>query len=272
MIEKKDDLIKTKIKTNNDFEFKIDPKEMLEAGIYFGHKTTKTHPKMMPYIAGVKNTVHIIDIRKSAQKLEKALKFIQELIFSQKTLLLVGTKIQFKKMIKDVAEECGLFYVNERWIGGTLTNFKEISKRIKYFKDIEKKKQEGQLEKYTKKERTEFDKELQRLVKKFEGIKQMDHLPDAIFVLDMKKDSLAIKEAKMINIPVIGIADTNVDPTLVDYVIPANDDAISSIKYILGKMTEVIKKAKLNTKDNKELNTKDNKDSLNNNCTVQSFQ
>ncbi len=240
MVEKEKKILKSKI--NAIPGFKIDPKEMLKAGVYFGHKTTKINPKMAPYIAGTKNNVHIIDVEKSAKKLEEALKFIQELRASGKILLFVGTKIQVKKLVKDIAEEYDLPYVNEKWVGGGFTNFKEISKRIEYYNNLEKKKNEGELGKYTKKERAEIDKEIQRLEKNFGGIKKMNKLPEAIFVLDMKKDNLAVKEARMKGIVVIGIADTNVDPTLADYPIPANDDAISSIKYILDKVAEALKK------------------------------
>ena len=242
MAEKEKKILKSKI--NITRSFKIDPMEILKAGVYFGHKTTKINPKMAPYIAGTKNGVHIIDVEKSAEKLEQALKFIQEFRASGKNLLFIGTKIQVKNLVKNIAEEYDLPYVNEKWVGGAFTNFKEISKRVEYYNDLEKKKKEGGLEKYTKKERAEIDKEIQRLEKNFGGIKKMSQLPEAIFVLDMKKDNLAVKEAKMKGIIVIGIADTNVDPTLADYPIPANDDAISSVKYILDKVVDVLKKTK----------------------------
>lgn len=232
--------VKEKAKTKKA-DFKIDPEEMAKAGVHFGHRTSRVHPKMKPYLYGVRNTVHIIDLEKTAEKLKEALKFIQELIAENKILLLVGTKIQVKDLVKEIAKDCNLPYVNERWLGGTFTNFEVIKKRIEYFKDLEKKKKEGELEKYTKKERAKIDQELRDLEIKFEGIKNLERLPDAIFVLDMKKDDLAVKEARMKGIKVIGIADTNVDPTLADYPIPANDDAISSVKYILEKVKEVIK-------------------------------
>jgi small subunit ribosomal protein S2 len=231
------------------FDFNINPEEMLRAGLHFGHKTSRVHPKMMPYISGIRNTVHIIDLEKTKEKFEEALKFIQELIAQGNKILFVGTKIQAKELTKNMAIECGQPYVIERWLGGIFTNFEIIKKRIDYFKDLEKKKTEGELEKYTKKERAKFDKELQNLEIKFGGIKEMEKLPEAIFVLDMKKDRLAIKEAKKKGIKVIGISDTNCDPTLADYPIPANDDAISSIKYILEKVKEAIIKSK--TKDKK---------------------
>lgn len=228
-------MIKTK-----EIDFKLDLEEMAQAGVHFGHRTSRIHPKMRPYLGGVRNTVHIIDLTKTKEKLEEALKFIQELILENKILLLVGTKIQVKDLVKDIAKNCALPYINERWLGGTFTNFEVMRKRIEYFKDLEKKKAEGELEKYTKKERAKIDQELKDLEIKFGGIKELERLPDAIFVLDMKKDDLAVKEAKMKGIKVIGISDTNVDPTLADYPIPANDDARSAVKYILDKVKEVI--------------------------------
>jgi len=224
--------------------FNLDIEEMAKAGLHFGHKTSKVHPKMKPFLYGVRNTVHIMDLEKTKEKFIQALEFIKNLISENKILLLVGTKIQVKDLVKNTAKDCGLPYINERWLGGTFTNFEVIKKRIDYFKGLEKKKIEGQLEKYTKKERAEIDQELRDLEIKFGGIKDLEKLPDAIFVLDMRKDNLAVKEARTKGIKVISISDTNVDPTLADYPIPANDDAISSVKYILEKVKEVILKAK----------------------------
>jgi len=226
-------------------DFKIDPEEMTQAGVHFGHRTSRIHPKMKPYLYGVRNAVHIIDLEKTVEKLKEALRFVQEIILSRKTLLLVGTKIQVKDLVKELAQDCSLPYVVERWLGGTFTNFEVIKKRIEYFKDLEKRKAEGELEKYPKKEKAKIDQELRNLEIKFGGIKNLEKLPDAIFILDMKKDAAAVKEAKTRGIKVIGIADTNVDPTLADFPIPANDDAISSVKYILDKVKEAIKKCKV---------------------------
>ncbi|MCX6737853.1 MAG: 30S ribosomal protein S2 [Candidatus Parcubacteria bacterium] len=197
---------------------------------------------MKPYILGVKGSDHIniMDLEQTKLFLIKALDFVAELTKEGKTILLVGTKIPIKKLVRETAEACDLPYVVQRWIGGALTNFKIIRKRIDHFKDLEKKKESGELEKYTKKERLEFDKEINKLSVKFGGIKDMEKLPDALIVLDMCKDELAIKEAKMKEIKIIAIADTNVDPTKVDYPIPANDDAITSVKYILEKFKSVI--------------------------------
>jgi small subunit ribosomal protein S2 len=224
--------------------FNLNVEEMTQAGLHFGHRTFRVNPKMKPYIFGVRNGVHILDLEKTVEKMEEVLSFIQTFIIENKTLLIVGTKVQVADIVKEVAKECNLFCVTERWLGGTFTNFETISKRIQYFKDIEAKKAAGELEKYTKKERAGFDKKLKDFEIKFGGIKNMVKLPDAIFVLDMKKDELAIKEAKEKGIKVIGIAHTNVDPGLADYFIPANDDSALSVKYILDKTKEAILKVR----------------------------
>jgi small subunit ribosomal protein S2 len=225
-------------------DFNLDLDEMQKAGLHFGHRTSNVHPKMMPYLQGVRNTVHLVNLEKTAEKLAEALKFIQNLVSEGKVLLLVGTKIQVKNLVKETATECGLPYVSERWLGGTFTNFGAIKKRIEYFKNLEKQRDAGELEKYTKKERNKINQELGKLEIKFGGIKNLEKLPDAIFVLDMKKDFLTTKEARETGVKVIGVSDTNIDPTLADFPIPANDDAISSVKYILDKIKEVILKAK----------------------------
>lgn len=225
---------------NTDGEFNINQEEMARAGLHFGHKTSRVHPKIKPYLFGVRSAIHIIDLEKTAEKLKEALGFIQKLIEENKTLLLVGTKIQVKDLVKNLAQDCELPYVTERWLGGTFTNFEAILKRTDHFKDLERQKEQGELEKYTKKERAKIDDELKRLRIKFEGIKNLKKLPDAIFVVDMREDALSIKEAKLKGIKIIAIADTNVDPTIADYPIPANDDAIPSVKYILEKVKEVI--------------------------------
>lgn len=222
------------------YKYNIDVSEMTEAGLHFGHRTSRIHPKIKPYIIGVKNTVHVFDLEQTAEKLEKALGYIEKLISEDKKILFVGTKVQVKNLLKETAEECKMPYIHERWLGGTFTNFGTMKKRIDHFKELEGEKERGELEKYTKKERLVIDKKLAKLEIKFGGIKNIVGLPDAVFVLDMKKDSLAVKEAIMKNIPVIAIADTNVDPNLADYPIPANDDAISSVKYILEKVKSAI--------------------------------
>lgn len=226
-------------------DLKINTEEMAQLGLHFGHRTSRIHPKMKPYIYGVRNSIHIIDLEKTAEKLKEALNFIQKVISEDKILLIVGTKIQIKDLVEDIARECQLPYITGRWLGGTLTNFETIKKRIEYFKDLERKRKSEEIENYTKKEKLKIDKELEKLEIKFGGIKNLERIPDAIFVLDMKKDVLAIKEAKIKGVKIIAIADTNVDPTLADYPIPANDDAISSVKFILDKVKETIKSSKV---------------------------
>jgi len=225
-------------------DFGLNAEEMAKQGMHLGHKTSRINPKMKPFLVGTRNDVHVIDLDQTLIKLKQALEFIQSLIASGKTLLLVGTKVQVKNLVKEVALECNLPYVNERWLGGTFTNFETLKKRIEYFKDLENKKAAGELEKYTKKEQLMFDREINTLETKFGGIKNMNQLPDAVFVMDMRKDILPVKEAKLKGIKIIGVADTNVDPNLADYPIPANDDAAPSIKYILDKVKEVILKLK----------------------------
>lgn len=242
--ETKTEETETKKKKEKKQDFGLDADEMMKQGLHFGHRTTRKHPKMDPYILGMRNTVHIIDLDKTVEKFKEALKFIQEVIAKGEVILFVGTKVQVKDIVRQVAEECGLPYVVERWLGGTFTNFKVIRKRVEYFKDLLEKKDSHSLQKYTKKERAKINQELAGLQLKFEGIKNLTELPKAMFVLDMRKDNLAVKEARMKGVRVIGIADTNVDPTLADYPIPANDDAISSVKYILEKVKEAILKAK----------------------------
>jgi len=243
-------------------DFNINVGDMEKLGVQFGHRTFRIHPKMRPYLSGTRNGIHIIDLLKTAEKLQEALKFIYNTVAEGKILLLVGTKIQLKDLVENTAKECNLPYVSERWLGGTFTNFEIMRKRIEHFKEIEKKKKEGGLEKYTKKERAKIDKELQEYEIKFGGIKNMDKLPDVVFILDMKKDEIAVKEAKMKNIKVIGLSHTNTNPDLADYPIPANDDGRSSVEYILGRLKETIlaAKEKIETKEQKaEQKTKDKK-------------
>ena len=222
----------------------LNVEEMQTAGLHFGHRVSRLHPKMKPFVSGIKNNVHIIDLEKTSEEFKKALTFISKMVADGKTILFVGTKIQVKQFVKSNAETSGMPYVIERWLGGTFTNFETIAKRVAYFKELESKKASGELEKYTKKERAKIDQELRELESKFSGIKNLEKLPDAIFVVGMEKDILAVKEAQKKEIKVVAIIDTNIDPTQADYPIPANDDAISSVKYILEKVKEVILKAK----------------------------
>jgi small subunit ribosomal protein S2 len=216
--------------------------EMLKAGVHFGHRVSRWSPKMEPYIFTARNNVHIIDLEKTHQKLAEALEFIQKLKKEKKTILFVGTKVSAKEIVQEKAKEVKMPYVVERWLGGTLTNFQVIAKRLEYFRNLEEKKKSGEWEKkYTKKERHEFNIELEKLEKQFGGIKKMTKLPDALLVIDTHKEKLAVKEAGMKKIPVIGLCDTNADPSIIDYPIPANDDAISSLRLILGAIVKVLK-------------------------------
>ena len=221
---------------------KITPsiEEMLKAGVHFGHRTSKWNAKMKEYIHTTRNNVHIIDLEKTEIKLKKALKFIHEIKEGNGKIILVGTKIAAKEITKEIAEEVKMPYIIERWIGGTLTNFEVISKRLEYMRNLEERKKTGELKKYTKKEQHDFDIEIQKLNRCFGGIKEMTKLPEALFVIDTHKEKLAIKEARTNGIPVIGLCDTNADPTIIDYPIPVNDDAISSLKLILGLIVKVI--------------------------------
>jgi len=228
----------------NDIKINLNVDDMAKAGVNFGHTVSRLHPKMKPYVSGIKNNVHVIDLEKTAKEFEKALQFIAKTVAEGKTILFVGTKVQMKEFTKQAAVASGMPYVTERWLGGTFTNFETVNKRVQHLKDLESKKASGQLEKYTKKERLLFDREIASLLKKFEGVKQMVKLPEVVIILDMKKDDSCAREAKRKGITIVGVVDTNIDPEMADYMIPANDDAISSIKYILDKIQETIVTAK----------------------------
>lgn len=218
--------------------------QMKEAGVHFGHRVSKLHPKMKDYVSGIKNNVHIIDLEKTAKDFEVALRYMASVVAEGKTVLLVGTKIQMRDIVKQTAVACNMPYVSERWLGGIFTNFGTISKRVQYYKDLQHQKATGQFEKYTKKERLQLDKEMHSLKNKFEGIEKMASLPEAVLILDLKKDLACQREAKRKGIKIIGLVDTSIDPVLADYPIPANDDSISSVKYILEKVQEAILMAK----------------------------
>ena len=226
-------------------DIKLSIEEMTAAGVNFGHKISKLHPKMKPYVSGVKNGVHIFDLEKTSKEFAKALAFISKIVSEGKSIIFVGTKIQLKAIIKETAETCGIPSVTERWLGGTFTNFETIQKRVSYFKDLEKKKETGDLEKYTKKEQLDFGKEIAKLKIKFDGIRNMSKLPEAVFIFGLDKDITCAREAKKKGIKIVAIVDTNVNPDIVDYIIPANDDAISSVRYIIDKVKDVIINSKV---------------------------
>lgn len=217
---------------NREFE------QMAEAGLHLGHRISKLHPKMKEYVVGIRNTVHIIDLRKTEECLDKALEYMKELFKKGGKMIMVGTKPPLRNLVMETALAMEIPYVSEEWLGGTFTNFRVISKRIQYFNELTNDKKEGKLDKYSKKERIKKEKELNDMGKKFEGIKDLDGIPDAVFICDIYKDKACLKEAKMKGIKTIAIIDTNVDPASVDYPIPGNDDAISAVKYILNKVKQ----------------------------------
>ena len=218
----------------------ISMKQLLEAGVHFGHQTRRWNPKMAEYIYTERNGIYIIDLQKSVGKVDEAYFAIKDIVANGGTILFVGTKKQAQDSIKSEAERCGMFYVNERWLGGMLTNFKTIQSRIERLKQIEKMSEDGTFDVLPKKEVIALKKEWEKLEKNLGGIKNMKRLPDAIFVVDPKKERICIQEAHVLGIPLIGIADTNCDPEELDYVIPGNDDAIRAVKLIVAKMADAV--------------------------------
>lgn len=217
--------------------------DMLKAGVHFGHQKAKWNPQMRPYVYTIRNNVHIIDLQQTVEKLAKAQKFIQEIIKNNKIILFISTKRQTKKLVEKSAQQVNMPYVTERWLGGTFTNFKVIAKLIEKLRDLEEKQESGELKKYTKKEQHEIKQEIERLNKLIGGIKMINKLPDAVFVTDIVHDKTAVKEAGEKGIPIIALVDSNTDPTKINYPIPANDDAITAVKLILGEIINAIKKA-----------------------------
>ncbi len=218
----------------------ISMKQLLEAGVHFGHQTRRWNPKMAPYIFTERNGIYIIDLQKTVHKIDDAYNFIKETVAEGKTILFVGTKKQAQDAIKEEAERCGMFYVNQRWLGGLMTNNKTIQKRIDFLRDMEKMEEDGTLELLPKKEVSQMRGKKEKLEKFLGGIKEMKRLPGAIFVVDPKKERIAIAEAKKLNIPIVAIVDTNCDPEEVDYVIPGNDDAIRAVKLLVGRMADAV--------------------------------
>ena len=225
----------------------ISLKQLLEAGVHFGHQTRRWNPKMAPYIYTERNGIYIIDLQKSVGMVDDAYKAVADIAADGGTILFVGTKKQAQDAIAVEAERCGMYYVNERWLGGMLTNFKTIQSRIARLKAIETMEQDGTFEVLPKKEVIELKKELAKLQKNLGGIKEMKRLPDAIFVVDPKKERICVQEAHTLGIPLIGICDTNCDPEELDYVIPGNDDAIRAVKLIVSKMADAVIEAKQGT-------------------------
>ena len=219
-------------------------KSLLEAGVHFGHQTRRWNPKMAEYIFTARNGIYIIDLQKTSKKVDEAHAFIKTIAEEGKTVLFVGTKKQAQDAIREEAERCGMYFVNQRWLGGMLTNFKTIRKRIERLKELERMSTDGTFEALPKKEVSQLKKEMEILERNLGGIKEMKKIPDAIFIVDPKKERICIQEAQSLGITLIGIADTNCDPEELDYVIPGNDDAIRAVKLIVGKMADAVIEAK----------------------------
>ena len=215
-------------------------KQLLEAGVHFGHQTRRWDPKMAEYIFQARNGIHIIDLQKTSKKLDEAYAFLKEQAEAGKTVLFVGTKKQAQECVKEAAEKCGMYYVNQRWLGGTLTNFTTIRKRIGRLLELEKMQEDGTFEVLPKKEVILLKKEMEKLEKNLGGIKEMTELPGVMFIVDPKKEKIGILEARKLGIPVIGLVDTNCNPQDVDYAIPGNDDAIRAVKLIADCMANAV--------------------------------
>ena len=226
--------------------------QLLEAGAHFGHRASKWHPKMAPYIFGERKGVHIIDLAKTQTALSEALAFIEQTAASNKRLLFVGTKTQVKGQLKKMAQEVKMPYVTERWLGGTITNFPVIKRSIKKYKDLLDKKEAGKLNKYTKKERLQFDRQIAKLELTVGGLVELNYIPEVVFVWDIKTEKTALAEARKKGIKVIAICDTNTNPEGIDYVIPANDDASKTIKLILDLIKEAISNGRATAARQKE--------------------
>ena len=222
----------------------VSMKQLLEAGVHFGHQTRRWNPKMAPYIFAERNGIYIIDLQQTLGLVDEAYDFMRKVGETGRPVLFVGTKKQAQAAIRDEAERCGMYFVNERWLGGMLTNHKTISKRIDRLAEIRQMQEDGTIEKYAKKEALKMIAEADKLEKYLGGIKDMKGMPGAIFVVDPKKEKIAVKEARILGIPVVGMVDTNCDPDDVDYIIPANDDAIRAVKLITSCMADAIVEAK----------------------------
>ena len=218
----------------------IEIEDMLKAGVHLGHAKSKNHPAMQPYIFGVRNTISLIDLTRTKEKLYEALDFVKNVVSRGGMVLLVGTRPAARKIILEIAEKTRMPYFVERWIGGTLTNFKVITKRVEYMETLEKEKISGDFEKYTKKERMKKEEEIVRLNKIFNGLRVLKRLPDAVFIVDINEDSTAVREARRMKIPIVALCDTNSNADLVNRPIPSNDDALPAVKYMVGRIGDAI--------------------------------
>ncbi|NLW16237.1 MAG: 30S ribosomal protein S2 [Firmicutes bacterium] len=218
----------------------VSMKQLLEAGVHFGHQTRRWNPKMAPYIFTERNGIYIIDLQKTVRKIDEAYNFVKELVASGKSILFVGTKKQAQEAVQEEAERCGMFYVNQRWLGGTLTNFQTIQRRIARLHELNRMEEEGMFEVLPKKEVIALRNEMARLNKFLGGIKDMRDLPGALFIIDPRKERIAVAEARKLGIPIIAIVDTNCDPDEVDVIIPGNDDAIRAIRLLSSTIADAV--------------------------------
>ncbi|MFN3974510.1 MAG: 30S ribosomal protein S2 [Dehalococcoidia bacterium] len=222
----------------------ISMKALLEAGVHFGHQTRRWHPRMRRFIYTQRNGIHIIDLQQTLHQLEKACSFVEDLVARGGRILFVATKKQAQEAIASEAQRCGAFYINQRWLGGTITNWATVATRLDYLRQLEERKANGYFERLPKKEASRLEDELRRLQKYFSGIKGMDRLPDALYVVDIGNESIAVREARKARIPIVALIDTDADPDLVDYPIPGNDDAIRSIRLITSRIADAVLRGK----------------------------
>ncbi len=227
--------------------------ELLEAGVHFGHQTSKRYPKTQPYIFGIRNGIHIINLEKTVKKMQEALEFIKEISAKNGVILFLGTKKQAKNVVEKAAQEVNMPYITERWLGGTFTNLSVITRNAKKLKKMEEEMEKGGFKKYTKKEQLKFEKEIEKLKKLFNGLRELNKLPDAIFVVGIDKEETAKKEAVKKNVPIVAVIDTNTKPQNVAHPIPANDDGIKSIKMIVNLVVEAIKEGKMQNNEKQSI-------------------
>ncbi len=221
----------------------VSMKQLLEAGVHFGHQTRRWNPKMAPYIFTERNGIYIIDLQKTVRKIDEAYNFVKDVVASGKTIMFVGTKKQAQEAVAEEAERCGMYYVNQRWLGGTLTNFQTIQKRINRLHELERMEAEGTFDLLPKKEVIVLKHEMEKLEKFLGGIKNMKDIPGAMFIIDPRKERIAVAEAHKLGIPIVAIVDTNCDPDEIDYVIPGNDDAIRAVKLLSATMADAVLEA-----------------------------
>ncbi|MCL2188352.1 MAG: 30S ribosomal protein S2 [Defluviitaleaceae bacterium] len=227
----------------------VSMKQLLEAGVHFGHQTRRWNPKMAEFIYAERNGIYIIDLQKTVRKMDEAYKAVASIIADGGEMLFVGTKKQAQESIKEEALRCGMFYVNERWLGGMLTNFKTMQGRVQRLRDLERMQADGTMDMLPKKEVAKLQHEMEKLQRNLGGVKNMKRLPNVIFIVDARKEHIAIQEARNLGIPLVGIVDTNCDPDEIDYVIPGNDDAIRAVKLIAGKLADAVLEARQGEQD-----------------------